>query len=51
MSKIYATFVDTLVCPKKNKSQKISKCEKCDECNEIGQNKRTLGYFVNCGWE
>ena len=51
MTKIYATFTDTLVCPKRNKSQKIIKCQKCDECNEIGQNRRTLGYFVECGWE
>jgi hypothetical protein len=51
MSKIYANFVDRIVCPKKNKSQKIERCEKCDECNELGQNRKTLGYFVLCGWE
>ena len=51
MTKIYASFTDKIVCPKKNKSQNISKCERCDECNELGQNRKTLGYFVNCGWE
>ena len=48
--KIYASFTDKLVCPKKNRTIKIKRCEDCDECNELGQNRRTLGYFVDCGW-
>jgi hypothetical protein len=49
--KIYANFVDKIMCPVKKRSVNISKCVKCDHCNEIGQNRRTLGYFVNCDEE
>ena len=49
--KIYANFVDDVMCPVKKRAINISKCVKCDECNEIGQNRRTLGYFVLCAKE
>lgn len=51
MVKIYGSFSDYVNCPKRKKSIKISKCENCDHCNEFGINKKTLGYFTECGWE